>query len=281
MENSFVNVKLVCMDLDGTLFGTNGEIPEVNIRALKECERRGIFTALVSGRGHAFMKRTAERIGVKCALVSANGARVEASGDGPTISEITFSKAEGTKVFSLLKTLNVNFEAYTRNANYVVNESQMPSVHRASLMKYVASGDVEAVFDEKRADEEAPSRAYKFVAFSDKEEILNRVRHALDEWGIAHCSSWSNNVEIMPAGVGKGEAVRILASYYRVDVRDCMAFGDYTNDLDMLKACGHPVAMENGVDELKQAAEIIAPDHREGGVGQVIFKYVLKEPMIP
>ena len=62
-----------------------------------------------------------------------------------------------------------------------------------------------------------------------------------------------------------------------IDPADVMAFGDYTNDLPMLRAAGHPVAMENGVQALKDIAEIVAPVNRDGGLGEVLFRYVLEE----
>ena len=138
-----MNIKLVCMDLDGTLFAHAGEIPDVNIKALRECEKRGIRLALVSGRGFPFIRRTAERIGVDCAIVSANGARIEASVNGPLVFEGTFTEDEGRRVMDTMLEAEVNFEAYTREVNYVVHPELAPERHIRSLQMNVQAGEAE------------------------------------------------------------------------------------------------------------------------------------------
>lgn len=274
-----MKVKLILTDMDGTLFADGEQIPKINRRALLECEARGIRLALVSGRGHGFLSRVAKSMGLKCAIASANGARIEASPDGPLIFEGAFPRADGQNMFDLLYGMNVNFECYAKGVSYVLRADRMPPRHRASLMRNVERGDADAVFDEERARREAPERAYKFVVFSDDADEINAVRRALDERGIAHCSSGSQNVEIMPPGVGKGEAVLKIASYFGCAREETMAFGDYTNDIPMLRACGHPVAMRNGVEAVRRVARIIAPPNTQGGLGQVIYRYVLaREP---
>ena len=270
-----MNIKLILMDLDGTLFSKAGEIPLINISALKECQRRGIHLALVSGRGFAFIKRVAERIGIDCAIVSANGARIEAGANGPCIFEGTYEEDAGRYVMNAMIEADVNFEAYTRDINYVYKPELMPERHARNLQMNIAAGDVVAEFDTEKMKIHAPSTAYKFVAFTTDDESFIRARDVLDKHGIKHCSSASRNLEVMPDGIDKGFAVRKLSEYFGIEIDETMAFGDYTNDIDMLKACGHPVAMMNAVDEVKAVAEFIAPLNTDGGVGAFIIENVL------
>ncbi|MBR3928444.1 MAG: HAD family phosphatase [Clostridia bacterium] len=272
-----MKVKLVCMDLDGTLFSHDGEIPKVNIDALHECARRGIKLALVSGRNCPFIGRVARKIGVDCAIVSANGARIEAGVDGPTVFEGTFEEDEGRRVMDVMLSANVNFEAYTRSVNYIARPELAPDKHVKSLEMYVRAGDVRAEYDLDKMMKDAPGNSYKFVIFTKDEETFERARRALDANGIKHCSSAGSNLEVMPVGVDKGSAVRKLSEYFGIDPKETMAFGDYTNDLDMLSAVEYPVAMENAVDEVKTRAKFIAPRNTEGGVGLFLFENVLKE----
>ena len=272
-----MKVKLICMDLDGTLFSERSEIPDVNIRALRECAKRGIRLALVSGRGCPFIRRVAGKIGVDCALVSANGARIEAGINGPTVFEGTFLEDEGRRVMHAMLSANVNFEAYTRDVNYVAHPELAPEKHVESLKMYVQAGDVRAEYDVQRMIEEAPDKAYKFVVFTKDREAFERARKTLEDHHIKYCSSASINLEVMPKGVDKGQAVLKLCEYFGIDPKETMAFGDFTNDLDMLSAVEYPVAMENAVDEVKKAAKYIAPVNTKGGVGLFIFKNVLEE----
>ncbi|MBQ9856467.1 MAG: HAD family phosphatase [Clostridia bacterium] len=275
-----MNIKLVCMDLDGTLFAHAGEIPDVNIKALRECEKRGIRLALVSGRGFPFIRRTAERIGVDCAIVSANGARIEASANGPLVFEGTFTEDEGRRVMDTMLEAEVNFEAYTREVNYVVHPELAPERHIRSLQMNVQAGDVKAEYDPEKMKRYAPSTAYKFVVFTKDEDAFQRARKLLDQKGIKHCSSGSGNLEVMPRGIDKGSAIRRLWEHFGLKKDQVMAFGDYTNDLDMLMASGHPVAMGNAVEEVRAIAKYIAPVNTEGGVGLFLMENVLQEKML-
>lgn len=271
-----MDIRLICMDLDGTLFGSGNTIPERNKRALIECERRGIRLALVSGRGYRFMKRVADEIGIQPFIASANGSRIDEAFEDRTIFEGTFEPAWAKSIAGLLLQENINFEAYTRGINYVAKPELMPERHRASLMSYVNAGDVQVVYDEEQLLLEATQAAYKFVLFSQDEHVIERMRGFLDEKGIEHCSSSSKNIEIMPPGVDKGSALRCISEYLGIDRGQTMAFGDFTNDISMLKAAGHAVAMGNALSVVKAHAEIIAPPNTEGGLGTVIFEYVLK-----
>lgn len=265
------------MDLDGTLFADKSEIPDINIEALKECSRRGIRLALVSGRNAPFIKRVAARIGVPCAIVSANGAHIEETQEGPILYEGTFVRDEWLKVMNAMTESGVNFEVYTRDVNYVINPELTTERHKKSLDMYVKMGDVIAEYDIDKLYAEAPEHTFKFVAFLKNEESFKKTAAILDANQIRHCSSAGENIEVMPTGVDKGHALLILADHFGIDRNETMAFGDFTNDLDMLKASGHPVAMGNAVDEVKRIAEIIAPVNTEGGVGRVIFEKVLKK----
>ncbi|MDL2206165.1 HAD-IIB family hydrolase, partial [Eubacteriales bacterium OttesenSCG-928-N13] len=90
-------------------------------------------------------------------------------------------------------------------------------------------------------------------------------------------SSWHDNIEVMSKDAAKGLALGALLDHFGLTRDQLMAFGDNDNDLDMLRAAGHPVAMQNAVPQLKQAAEIIAPHHDDSGVGQVIEEYILND----
>lgn len=265
------------MDLDGTLFSHAGEIPLANITALHECAKRGIRLALVSGRNCSFIRRVAEKIGVDCALVSANGARIEAGINGPTVFEGTFEEDEGRRVMNTMLSANVNFEAYTRKINYIARPELAPERHVKSLQMYVQAGDVRAEYDLDKMIKDAPGASYKFVVFTKDKEAFERARKALDDQKIRHCSSAGSNLEVMPEGIDKGAAVRRLCGYFGIDQSETMAFGDYTNDIDMLKAVRYPVAMGNAVDEVKAVSEYIAPVNTEGGVGLFLLENVLKE----
>ena len=269
------NVRLICMDMDGTLFASNEQIPDVNIQALRECEKRGIRAALVSGRNYRFLADHALRISDRISIVSANGARIDESPYGPCIFEGVYDKEYACRVSRLLWENEVNYEAYTDKINYCFRPEMVTPAHRRSLEKYKANGHLLKVQYMQDWNTDNIEGIYKFVAFSDDPEMISALRSSFDALGIAHSSSSAQNVEIMPRGVDKGNALRTLAQHFGIPLKDTMAFGDYTNDIDMLMASGHPVAMENAVDQLKAVCRYTAPDHMIGGVGRFLYDTIL------
>ena len=103
------------------------------------------------------------------------------------------------------------------------------------------------------------------------------LRAELTAEGFEVTSAYWNNLEIQSRGAGKGAAVRWLAKQMGAAREEILTLGDNTNDLPMLQASGWPVAMENGVDELKRAARLIAPDCADDGAAQILEKVLRGE----
>ena len=95
--------------------------------------------------------------------------------------------------------------------------------------------------------------------------IIDDVETTGDQ--VAVTSSIRTFLEVLRRGVNKGQALQHVMRRYEIDLRDVVAFGDGLNDLEMLQEVGLGVAMENAYQELKVAADDIAPHHQRGGVG--------------
>ena len=83
-----MDIRMMGFDMDGTLYGSNGEFPEINCRALQECERRGIKLVFCSGRPFETLREFAKKVGVNPILASYNGARIDETINGPTLKEL-------------------------------------------------------------------------------------------------------------------------------------------------------------------------------------------------
>ena len=101
---------------------------------------------------------------------------------------------------------------------------------------------------------------------------LKRLPELFPETAVSSSLPW--NIEINSADATKGKALKSLCAALNVDLKDTLAFGDGTNDLDMIKTAGLGVAMGNAVEELKQAADWIAPSNVENGVAAGIYRFM-------
>ena len=270
-------VSVVAMDLDGTLLGIDKKISSENARALRECCAKGVHVVLASGRSFESVRTFANAVGIDCAIISCNGARMDASVHGPMMMEDCIPETQAVRLFDELIGENVYFECYTPGKIYMTDGFvERFHSHEARVME-MDGYKLEYIDGTERMRKEALNCAYKFVVFSPDADRLSQVAERMKRFDISITSSWGDNVELMKKGAGKGKALLAYAAAHGVPCEEIMSFGDQLNDLDMLSVSGWPVAMENAVEALKHSACLIAPHHDLSGVGRIIRKYVLDE----
>lgn len=268
-------ISIISIDLDGTLLDAKQKISKKNADALRRCRERGIYVFLSSGRSFEAVRAFAAGMSVDCGIISCNGARMDASAYGPTLLNNCIPEETAFHVLDKLLQLNIYFECYTPGRVYMSSGfAERFHDHQARVLD-LDGYRLEYVESTERMRREALGCAYKFVVFDPEKKRLDDVRRAFRDFDISLTSSWGDNVELMKNGAGKGRALTWFAEQKGIPKEEIMSFGDHMNDLDMLKASGWPVAMENAVDELKRYAKVIAPRHDQSGVGRIICKYVL------
>jgi hypothetical protein len=77
-------------------------------------------------------------------------------------------------------------------------------------------------------------------------------------------------------GINKGKAVDMIQRKFGIEKKDTMIFGDFYNDIEMLKEGYHSYAMDNSPEEIKRAANFIANSNEDNGVLEIIKEKVLK-----
>ena len=280
------DIRLIALDLDGTLMDSDKRFPEINCRDLQKCERAGIHVCLVSGRSFELMRGFARELGIRPMFAASNGARIEQGIDGPKIEEHSFDVASAQRVLDTLERSGLYFNYYTRGRCYMGN-AEMKAALGARYDHHVPGivGDApytyETICDRERLHTDIARGVYKFVAMGDPYDArFEGLRRTLADMNLSVSSASTRNIEFMPTGVDKAYALRTLCTAAGMEPDHVMAFGDQTNDLPMLDICAWPVAMANGEDIVKRRARIIAPDHNIGGVGLTIQKYILGDENI-
>lgn len=268
-------ISMISIDLDGTLLDADQKISKENADALRQCRKRGIYVFLSSGRSFESVRTFATGMGVDCGIISCNGARLDASAYGPTLLSDCIPEETAFRVLCELLRMNIYFECYAPGRVYMSSGfAEKFHDHQARVLE-LDGYRLEYVESTERMRREALGCVYKFVVFDPEKKRLDDVRRAFRGFDISLTSSWYDNVELMKNGAGKGRALTWFAERKGISREEIMSFGDHMNDLDMLKASGWPVAMENAVDELKRYAKVIAPRHDQSGVGRVLYEYVL------
>ena len=106
----------------------------------------------------------------------------------------------------------------------------------------------------------------------DKARIISRLHDRFPEVSVS--SSFKGNIEINSGGATKGQALEGLCRHLGVDMAQVMAFGDGSNDIDMLQTAGMGVAMQNGEPEVRAAADYVTGSNNDGGVAAAIERFM-------
>lgn len=276
-----MSYKLICIDVDGTLFGENGRIPNENIIAIKEAYKNGVQIAISTGRIYSNAVQISNRINVKSPVIAANGAIARDWYKGETIFHSCFKRSEYEKLLELLSKHKLVAHFYTMDK--VITYSVIGSI-AAYLYKFKNYSKSHKIYVDsaltlkslRKKLEQYEGNVVKCVLYSiNKDRMLNLRTDIEETTEMAVFGAGSYSIEIGPKGVSKGNAVKELANYLNIDLKDVICIGDNENDIEMIKCAGLGIAMGNGVDNLKEVADYITDSNINSGVGKAIKKFVL------
>lgn len=274
-------IKMVGLDMDGTLLTTEKELTEHTKEVLLEAIDRGVTVLPATGRPLTGIPEEVLKLpGVRYAVAS-NGARIVDLKEDRVIYEGLVSYETGSRVLEICSRYDALMEIYYDGVGYADEEKLKridEYVPKAPMARYIAGtrqavSDVMAMFEERKAP-------------TDKVHALFRIREEYEKaWqevekevpDIEITGALSNNIEVNAKGVNKGRGLLILGELLGIRREEIMAVGDGSNDIAMLREAGLGVAMENATDEVKAAADVITLSNDREGAAAAIEKYVLRD----
>lgn len=274
------NIRMVGLDLDGTLLNSNKVFTEYSKEVITKALRQGVIVLPATGRpATGIPKEVMEFPGIRYALTS-NGARVLDLQDEKVLYERLISYEAGGRLLEILKKYDALLEIYYDGTGYAAKrdldrvERYMPS---APMVNYILNTrqPVEDVFEMYHREHRPLDKIQAlFASQEDKREAFKEVGEKLQE--ITICGALHNNLEANAKEARKGVALVKLGELLGIPREEIMACGDGSNDIEMIRKVGFGVAMSNAIDEVKEAADYVTLSNDEDGVARVIEKYVLK-----
>lgn len=274
-----MDIKLIALDLDGTLLDTDhATIPARNLEALRAAADRGVDIALASGRSWSLLRDIAETLGPVRYGITANGAYVLDAVSGEKMGQTGMDSGQCARIIRILRRYDLPYELYIDGDNYV----ERGDVDR--LGDYALSQDFLEMFSRrmtvvddmlKALDRGVPEKFNLFWQPETAGEKASLMADLEATGPLFFAGALGSNLEFNAAGVSKGKALAGLCARLGYAPSQVMAFGDADNDLEMLSWAGWSFAMENGSDAVKAAASYLAPPNGQAGVGQMVERYVL------
>jgi len=266
-------IRLIALDLDGTLFNSRQQISRINQEAVRKTLDSGIQTAIVTGRGRAGAEMALEMLGLDMPYICSAGSLIHSGRDGYTISARTFQvQAELPKIVNFTRRHNSGLIADTLNRNWWFGPDELGADLDPMTAAYAWKS--QRTYNPE-VDFQQPMLKITLVA---DHEVLQKAETELCGQcpSLNHVYAGMRYMDLTRHDVNKGSALRLLSGLYKISPKEVAAIGDQPIDLSMLQFAGLPVAMSNAPGELKQASRWIAPSNDEDGVAWTLEK-ILKE----
>jgi Cof subfamily protein (haloacid dehalogenase superfamily) len=277
-------IRLLAIDIDGTLLDSHGRVPGAHHRALAEAARRGIALALVTGRSFHFTRPLAESLKLPLSLVVNNGALVK-DVEGRTMMRHLLSREvarvvladtkayedsvavvfdrdgpeadnERQIVFERMDWTHPNRQGYfAKNKAFIAPASPLAAALTEDPIQVMFNGSV------------APMR--RLAEELEAMPIAGRFRVALTEYEARDFSL----VDVNAAGCSKGSTLARWTEAQGITPDEVMAVGDNLNDVEMLEFAGIGVVMGNAASAVREKGFPVTGTNDEDGLAAAIERY--------
>lgn len=283
-------IKLLALDLDGTLLDTSSRVPEANAHALRLAQQAGVQVALCTGRNLTETRAFNAQLNASADwAVIANGAAVLRFSDKTQIAFDGLDDRMCRTVLEVCAQFGVDPCLYTAEKLYYGHEflrflQEIRRRGRVSLSETAEGYEFVADAAQWRAVlEREDGKIAKAILHHLVPAVVDQMTQVLAESGLFELApsvmfgGELKNVEINRKGVHKGCALRQLAAQLGLDMDEVMAIGDSDNDLTMLQMAGLGVAMANAQPHIRASADAVTLDNASNGVAAAVKQYILEE----
>lgn len=261
-------IKMLVLDIDGTILSDKTPITKELKEHVSLLRKNGIKVLIATGRMLRSAKVIAKELGADDALISYQGALV--TGDEYEILDEKFlDESLAKEIISYLRKKTVHINAYIDDELLIEKKSK--EVEDYVKGKYIEYTKIDTL------DNIEHKKLNKLLGISyDKELIINMAEelNAIYKEKLYIVKSTPYFLEVSDPTATKGTAINFLANLWNIKKEEIMAIGDQDNDIEMLLAAGHKVAMANSSQGLKEVANFITKSVDENGVIHAINTFI-------
>ncbi len=287
-------LKLLAIDLDGTLLNSYGDISNENKEAIKYALNKGVEVVLASGRDPSTMQKISRELGIENYLIAGNGASVYDIKAQKNIYENFIDTNKALKIIKMCKENSIFFNLYTdkgiitESLNFNVKVFNNENNHKASEKQT----NIEIVKDIYEYAQNNPLNILKIIICDDSKIIFNNISQKLKQikgievLDVAHMSRKIIRVgteeveieyyytEVSSKDVDKWNAIEYLINTLQIKKEEVMAIGDNINDKKMVQNSAVGVAMGKSALAIKNIGDFITEDNNSNGVEKAIYQYI-------
>lgn len=252
----YVSVKIIVVDLDRTLLNTDKTISAYTIKVFNECKKCGIKIIVATARPLRTAKQYCNLIDFDAMVVS-NGARI------------------------IYQNQQTDYGIYKRSAKRLLNTlKQYPNL-RVTIetgdcaYSNLPIDDYETIISDDLVGISNAEGVIKILVHLDNEKTLTLVKNELTDdlyYTIAH----GYLMQIMNTSATKWNGIKTVLDICNCSPDETVYFGDDQDDIESIKMCGLGIAVDNGIDEVKEIADFVTESNDADGVAKFIEHRILK-----
>jgi 5-amino-6-(5-phospho-D-ribitylamino)uracil phosphatase len=265
-----LDIRLVAVDLDGTLLNDSKQISDQTVKALSCAVDRGIRVVIASARPPRSVRQIYSALKLDTWQINYNGALIW---DEPAKKVIFHRPMPCELVRRLIDAARSRFPSVLVSCEildrwYTDRFDQSYTTETGRMFK----PDVIAAFDEF-----CVQPITKLLLLGDRPMIdqLETMLTAANDGNVTIVRTDPQLLQIMDRYVSKAAALQMVVEHYQIPLENVMAIGDAPNDVGIVKIAGIGVAMDNGSESVKNVADWIAPSNNDHGVHAALMKFGL------
>jgi len=267
---AYPDIRLIALDLDGTLLDEAQEIPIQTVETIQEVKQRGVIVTLASARPLCSVLPYADRLGITAPLITNGGAYLVDRDQAKVLLSKPLDLGTFREMARFFEERDYYIKAYS-NERLFVQEATRETIEYSSRfgVPYTEVGKKKL-----SALEEPPLRVFVW----DDPLAGNDALELMQQWSasFAFARETGCGLEVVDRTVSKGAALKAICREFGVPLSHVMAIGNEGHDIAMVQAAGLGIAMGNACEELKRCANEVTKSNSECGVEHAIRKYVLK-----
>lgn len=288
-------LKLVAIDLDGTMLNQYGIVTQKTKNSIKKAQENGIEIMIASGRPIDSVKTISKEIGSENYFISGNGSIIYDIKKDEIIYENVLKKQKALEIIKICEENSIFYNVYTEKEIIAKNlQYNVLYYHKENLTKSEEDKThvniVEDIYD---YIEKTDSKVLKVMICDKHQTIFNAIMRKLkevDDIEVLEVSHMSRKIirqgteeipieyfytEISAKNVDKWTALEFLKEKLQISSDEIVAIGDNVNDKKMIEKSGYGIAMGQSAPQIKEIADYVTDSNIDDGVANALDKLLL------
>jgi Cof subfamily protein (haloacid dehalogenase superfamily) len=274
MEGAVPKIRLVAVDLDGTLLNDSKQVSDQTAQALRCLPSAGVKVVIASARPPRSVRHIYAALGLDTWQINYNGALIWDEPHQTPIFHRPLARGVARRIIDDARFLfaNVQVACEILDKWYTDRYDPANTTETGRLFKPDVIAPLDAFCD---------AQVTKLMFLADPQTVstlefaISQAHSGGDGEEVTVLRTDDNLIQVMDRRVSKATALQIVARHYGVPLGQVMAIGDAPNDVGMLQVSGVAVAMDNAHKLVKKVAHWVAPSNNDHGVHAALVRFGL------